>query len=330
MHMCKNEIIKLGFEGLSLDKNLKQKIWDRNFSVLDFKENKNNSFENRNTIYCYTDGSKVKDLHVGCGFTLKKASQSIDNHQEYLGTKATVFQAEVLAIHRACSALIKRKNQKIVIRSDSQAAIQALKATDVDSSLVLECVKGLNKLGSKNKVTLQWIKAHCGHEGNEEADQLAKAGAEMIALGPEPFLPVPDSYIQIITKTYLEKCWNSRWHNLKSCRQTKHWFAKSTNKIDKILGKSNRFELGRIVQFITGHCNLNRHKSLQNKSLGSTCRKCEKDEETPWHLVTSCPSFLKNRENIFHARILYSIDWSPEQLLRFCKESSIWSMLDQQ
>ena len=152
----------------------------------------------------------------------------------------------------------------------------------------------------------------------------------MKMLGPEPFLPVPTSYIKILTKIRFEKIWNNRWNNLETCRQTRIWFPKTSNKLDKALRQIHRFELSKLVQFITGHCNLNRHISLQDKGHSPLCRHCQDSEETPWHLVTSCPSFFLHRRNIFHGQILYSIDWSPKQLLGFCKESSIWSMLDRQ
>ena len=35
----------------------------------------------------------------------------------------------------------------------------------------------LNTLGESNEITLRWIPAHCGYEGNELADQLAKRGS---------------------------------------------------------------------------------------------------------------------------------------------------------
>ena len=47
--------------------------------------------------------------------------------------------------------------------------------------LVLEWVKNLKKIESKNRLILQWIKAHVGHLGKEEVDIQAKAGADMAA-----------------------------------------------------------------------------------------------------------------------------------------------------
>ena len=58
--------------------------------------------------------------------------------------------------------------------------------------MVEQCVKALNRLGETNLVILQWI--NVGHAGNEAADQYAKLGSEGVTSGPEPFLPVPQSY----------------------------------------------------------------------------------------------------------------------------------------
>ena len=66
-----------------------------------------------------------------------------------------------------------------MIRSDSQAAVLALQSSFIHSSIVEECLTTLNRLSEKNKVILQWIKAHVGHVGNEAADLYAKLGSEL-------------------------------------------------------------------------------------------------------------------------------------------------------
>jgi hypothetical protein len=72
-----------------------------------------------------------------------------------MGPRATVFLAEVRAISTVVQVLMQRKNQTILIRCDSQAAIQAIQATNISSKTVAECRDLLNRLGSKNKVTLK-------------------------------------------------------------------------------------------------------------------------------------------------------------------------------
>lgn len=45
----------------------------------------------------------------------------------------------------------------------------------------LELWQELDALVAKHHVTWQWIKGHAGHEGNERADELARAGVKSIS-----------------------------------------------------------------------------------------------------------------------------------------------------
>ena len=81
----------------------------------------------------------------------------------------------------ACEELLQEfdtyKPRYIKIFSDSQAAIMALDTSEMTSLLVKQTKVVLNKLANKTqRLTIVWIKAHVGHEGNEEADKLAKQG----------------------------------------------------------------------------------------------------------------------------------------------------------
>ena len=168
--------------------------------------------------------------------------------------------------------------------------------------------------------------------GNESADINAKQGSEMAALGPEPFLPVPQSFVDFQINSKINRKWEKRWSkNDETCKQTKLWFKSPTTKFSDFLRKANRIEVGRLVQFITGHCNLKKHQHLIKKETTPNCRLCSgsKKLETPWHLVTECPGLLNARENLFHGRIiLHSFVWTPQLLLRFCKVPKLWSMLE--
>ena len=87
-----------------------------------------------------------------------------------------MFQAEILGIKIVCEQLLKEfdtyKPRYIKIFSDSQAAILALGNSEMPSQLVRETKFILNKLAGKvQRLSVVWIKANVGHEGNEEADR---------------------------------------------------------------------------------------------------------------------------------------------------------------
>ena len=222
----------------------------------------------------------------------------------------------------------KFHKEKIVIRSDSQSALQAINSTNITSSIVDECIKHLETLAKNNHVTLQWIKAHVGHVGNEAADNNAKMGVKRVSEGPEPFIPLPTSYLNQQTESTYENMWLQSWKSDPNfCEQTKLWIKRPTKKFISFL-KRDRLTVGKLIQFITGHCNLRKHQFRIGKQIDPNCRLCNSVMETPWHLATECPRLQNIREKVFHGPVLHSFSWSAEQLLRFCKESSIWSMLD--
>jgi len=80
--------------------------------------------------------------------------------------------------------------QNINICSDSRAAIPALSAEKVSSRLVVECKTILETLSLKNNIRLIWVPGHYDVPGNEEADRLARFGAQVTPIGPEPFVGI--------------------------------------------------------------------------------------------------------------------------------------------
>ena len=93
---------------------------------------------------CYTDGSKLNG-NTGCGFTLVQKTGCeltiLAEDSSYLGTEASVFQAEVTAIHDGAmeSALQVSSGlltDGIAFKSDSRAALLAISNPLTSSKLV--------------------------------------------------------------------------------------------------------------------------------------------------------------------------------------------------
>jgi len=140
-----------------------------------------------------------------------------------LGIHTSIFQAEVYAVMHGAQILEQFgvNNKQISICSDSQAALKALSNPKVTSRLVWDCIVALQQLSSHNAVKLFWVPGHSGIYGNEQADQLAKAANFKSYEGPEPVLPVPTSVVQSQLQAWTLREKQTRWQDLKSCRQAK-------------------------------------------------------------------------------------------------------------
>ena len=80
----------------------------------------------------------------------------------------------------------------IKILSDSQAAITTLNKPRITSQSVLTALEYMETLDLEVKhLTLAWIKAHVGTEGNEQADQAAKEGVAGGSQMKETKTPIP-------------------------------------------------------------------------------------------------------------------------------------------
>jgi hypothetical protein len=103
-----------------------------------------------------------------------------------------VFQTEIYAILQCAYENIRAyRNKRILIFSDSQAALKAVNGPKVTSRLVAECLDALSALADLNKITLIWVPGHRGICGNEQADKFARQASATSILGPEPALGIP-------------------------------------------------------------------------------------------------------------------------------------------
>jgi ribonuclease HI len=315
------------------DKITKTKVWNNNFKVPDFETTRNDAYNTFNQFVCYTDGSKLKN-QTGYGYIIKKFNRTIYDGHGNMGPAATVFQAEIKAITMACKTLYQRNNMDITIRSDSQAAIAAIRAINITSNTVLDCKKWLNKLGNKNRVTLPLIQDHAGHPGNDQADALAKAGTTQTGQGPWQHEPASYFNRNLLIKNIDQ--WQQKWvANPDTCKHSIFFIqnvSQNVTKFNKILNKNiDRQLVGILVQCITGHCGLQYQAKKSNPLIDPTCRHCKVDVETPIHLIKNCQALTMERREVFSAETLEdNFDWSPNQILEFIKKTGVWNRMIRQ
>ena len=271
-------------------------------------------------LQVYTDGSQI-DGATGWGYHVVDPPNDPKDGSGRLSEGATVFQAEVTAIQKAAESLLETQHEQIAFFVDSQAALKAIIKQTIDSTLVAECVNTLNTLGGQKRVSLNWIKAHVGHEHNEAVDALAKQGTTEEVQEGEGF-SLPPSFYKRRLKESMYESWEKEWRRESTCRQTRCFLPSPDPTFSKHLLRLGRDKLSLAVQALTGHNNLNYHRFNMEKSDTDLCRLCGEHREEAWILLTECPALAATRQTL-DINITGSGTLSVDQLLGLLSEGHI-------
>ena len=184
------------------------------------------------------------------------------------------FKAEVSALQTAVTHIKTAQPENSVVLTDSKAALQSLSSDSPDRD-IQRLLQDLHSLPSKCKLTFQWIPAHCGIAGNEEADKLAKSGSEKAQPNP------PTTYKE--AKTLLKNKRKSEWRRTTGNYNPKHDPINNLKRSDQTA----------IFRLRTGHCGLRSHLKRIGVSPSALC-DCGA-EQTVHHLLQECPNLEAQR-----------------------------------
>jgi ribonuclease HI len=249
-----------------------------------------------NPIVFWSDGSKMEGrsaLGIHCEeLNISHSYRANDNN--------TIMQVEVHAIQKCVEEILQReiRGRNVVILSDSQAALKALRSTQITSHTVNDCLTKIKQLNARNNMlTLSWVPAHQGIAGNEKADELAKLG--IINVNVDCNLRVPSS----IRDDKIEK-WESlksaqRWDETPEQRVSKLFMSKPCKERAENLLKLSRIDLRVAIGILTGHCCLKKFLYRIHKSSNDRCRHCGVEPETSLHFLTSCTKLDGERFTAF-------------------------------
>ena len=267
----------------------------------------------------YTDGSKI-DNKTGAGIIIYKKNDIIYRQSYSLPSRASIFQAELEAIRQAASFFNRNKvrypAKYIKILVDSQAALKALRNNSVKSETVHRTICELSKLGYEiPRLTLTWIKAHVGYEGNELADLAAKQGALEPEMSIKIETPISKTEISNKLNDLIKNKWMLRWKTSTDYRHSKKFLDKPNPILAKKILQLPRLKMKRLVEIVTGHNNLSYFQFKVDPDVNPLCRFCEEENETFHHFITSCPRLRQ-----FRADTVGDFDsetWKTTQVLKF-------------
>lgn len=310
----------------------KEREIDKKYTVnLDSMKSPGAKHLSRTLLNIYTDGSKTEE-GTGCGFAIYNGSEVVVEKSYGLVPEATIFQAEAEAVTKAIEWVIEQEhiNKKYIkIFSDSQAVVKALASANISSKTLHRTAKALNKLGDDPQVrrlTITWIKAHVGHEGNEAADGMARLGTTETNMINLPLAAKLDKR-EIVAK--IRERWEQEWQTEKTCRQTRFFFPKLDSKKSKNILMMGRLRLMTLIPLITGHNLLAYPASKEDPQICPRCRLCGEADETFIHFVTDCPRLWTMRREILQDSLNIDSSWHEGRLLEFSHIPAVEALLSQ-
>ena len=254
-------------------------------------------------IHAYTDGSSVNAVaNGGCGSVIDTPCQEeLILISRPCGKYCDNYDAELAAIQKTLNSLGKSFEDNtvqptdIVIFSDSQSAVLAIddwkSKTIKDVERIVITSDFISRLYGI-EIYLQWIPAHCGVRGNEQADKLAKRGSRM----PQEATNTPYYTARQVAKQKSKEVWLNKWITDDTGR-TLFKYQPTPNAKDPIHDLKRKDQCN-VYRLRTGHSLLNMHRNRLDPQAPPHCRHCPHPYETVEHHLFHCSKLRDLRKKL--------------------------------
>ena len=155
-----------------------------------------------------TDGCKINE-RVGAASVINRHFQNGETTGRELSKRPpiiiTIFTAEATAITLSLDyyRYMDLVQHDVVVYSDSMFCLQAIESEYTENPLVCHIMNLLWALGDKGThVRFCWLPSHCGIEGNEIEDQLAK---ETLDYDIDPLTTIHNTDLKTVVNSYIQQ-----------------------------------------------------------------------------------------------------------------------------
>ena len=282
-------------------------------------------------INCYTDGSTTDLKNGGSGATIdvepideskrieikKAAGEIVSSYKtELVALKATLNEIEELQRRGEVT-----ENQSVTIFTDSESSVKRLQSASTHHEKTLNDIQlSLQRLqkGKIGEITFQWIPGHCGIEGNETADRLAREACD---------LPQDDTEIDFQSAKYvIRKLCKEKW--LTSAKPKFPQAMKYKTGDESTLTREEktvlaRFRTGGHTPELGWYLELITKNKEESQRESGACRRC-KQPETLQHYLMQCPYTEEHRHRIFQQDDPMTLIYTdPNRVAQFIRSTDL-------
>ncbi|XP_015926284.2 uncharacterized protein [Parasteatoda tepidariorum] len=233
-------------------------------------------------LHVFSDGSQF-DCHFNVGAGVFSELFSFYVPAGYIGT---AFDGEVVTLSTALQQLLalQHKFENAVLFSDSQATIQSFSSYERPlTPEISRCQDLLRSLFLRGKrIFLQWVPAHCGVLGNEQADLLTKKGANLLQ---QPNTATSFWKIKLFLKNL---CKTNSLPDLQTRTALKSW----RNVSSSLIPDKPRRDAIEAFRLYTGHDCLSDHLYRIGLSTTPFCPLCKSGEKLGRDHLLLCGPFM--------------------------------------
>ena len=276
----------------------------------------------------YTDGSKINE-RVGAAAVINRHFQNGETTRRQLSKRlpnnSTIFAAEATAITLALDyyRYMDPVQHDVVVYSDSMSCLQAIEGEDTENPLICHIMNLLWALSDKGtRVSFCWVPSHCGIEGNEIVDQLAK---ETLDHDIDPLATVHYADLKPVVNSYIQQEVQIKWDV--SIHGRDLYLLKPTLGPPKKFKHLTRAEEVVITRLRIGHTKATKSHIL-SRGPPTACQHCGQTL-TIEHMLLECTVLQQIRDEYYTADSLRTLfETIPETcIVEFLKEAGFFYLI---